>query len=177
MIPENYNWADCGQPSDYCREIYEFCLKNQFKNGLEVGLDSGSSALAFLFACPEAKLVSLDKRCLHQATDLLHKHGVIDRWRFMEGDSKETLKLFTEHLFDYIYIDGDHLWGCYTDIVLSDPLLKKGGYMFFDDYVKDHGHFKVWESVQKFYNENKGRYELIEGFNLNPHQSCALKKL
>jgi predicted O-methyltransferase YrrM len=54
----------------------------------------------------------------------------------MKGFSQQVLKELEPADYDVIYIDGCHLAHCVlTDVALSWPLLKVGGYLIFDDYT------------------------------------------
>lgn len=62
--------------------------------------------------------------------------------------------------FDFIYIDGDHSYeAVYHDAVKSWFVLKKGGYILFDDY--DGYTDGTTKGIDKFLHENKSYYELI----------------
>ena len=61
--------------------------------------------------------------------------GVQDKTEIIKGYSQVELGKLPAKSFDIIYIDGDHnASSVLVDIVLSWPLLKKGGLLIFDDY-------------------------------------------
>lgn len=164
MDYDNYDWADCTFPYDYCKPLYEFLKGKSFKTGLEIGFDSGSSALVFLAAQPEANLISVDARPLSDLTvgiDLLRKHGFIDAekggFSFIQNDSHREMADLIERgvKFDYIYIDGDHLYdGAKQDIMDAIKLLAPDGIIICDDADPAHKEFGVGRAIQDIAKEN-----------------------
>lgn len=79
--------------------------------------------------------------------------------------SQEWLKSHTELMYDFIYIDGDHLpESVKADAELSWPLLKSGGIMAFDDYEWDHpdGTDKNPKpAIDKFLEEHKDDIDIL----------------
>jgi len=77
------------------------------------------------------------------------------RYEFVIGKSPEYAENFENNYFDFIYIDGDHLY----ESVIADlkgwwPKLKDGGIMAGDDYVfvlnPAEGQYGVVEAVEEF---------------------------
>lgn len=61
-----------------------------------------------------------------------YNHYVVKR----KGESRYGLRGMFNGLFDLIYIDGSHVAkDVLSDAVLSYSLLRKGGFMIFDDYL------------------------------------------
>ena len=151
---EDHNWDGCGFPESYLRSIFDFVKQRQFKNVcLEIGFDSGSSALAFLRACPEAVLMSVDIQDSLKGVELIANSEVKDRHSFIHADSRIYLKGL-QGPFEYIYIDGDHDY----DVALQDlkncaGLLSEHGVMVVDDCDPGHQHFGVNKAVTEFINE------------------------
>lgn len=145
---ESYDWKGITYPANYIRSIFEFAQGGQFKNGLEIGFDQGASALAFLRACPDAHLKSYDVgECIEGVGRV---EEVRDRLEFVIGDSRELLKT-AEGQYDYIYIDGDHLYDAVRqDLFNCDKLLAKGGFIVVDDCDPNHSHFGVHRAVEEF---------------------------
>lgn len=66
-------------------------------------------------------------------------YNYLDRINIIQGYSQNELTKLEKETYDVIYIDGDHTsHAVFTDALLSFPLLKKGGYIVFDDYVWIH---------------------------------------
>ena len=82
-----------------------------------------------------------------------------DRVTVFKGDSSTILiDLQNTHknYFDFIYVDGSHkMLDCYTDLLLSFNLLKKGGVIGIDDYVynKESILDSPYEGVNYFINK------------------------
>lgn len=73
--------------------------------------------------------------------------------------SFEAVKQFEDNYFDLIYIDADHTYeGCYRDIIDWYPKVKKGGFLFGDDYrrhkTRTGVRFGVIEAVNRFAHDN-----------------------
>jgi predicted O-methyltransferase YrrM len=84
---------------------------------------------------------------------------------------RKNPKIFSNQLFDFIYIDGSHTaYDVLEDAVLCFRLLKTNGYMIFDDYEwrryeEDHLNPKL--AIDSWLNCFKGQYELIyQGYQL-----------
>jgi hypothetical protein len=66
----------------------------------------------------------------------LKMSGGARKVKIITGRSQDKLKDLPPGSFDIIYIDGSHVAAdVLTDAVLSWPLLKKGGFLIFDDYL------------------------------------------
>lgn len=147
---EEYDWSMCRFPKAYAKAIFDFCSKHNFKSGIEVGFDSGTSALAFLRALPEASLISVDIRELPEAVEMVKNN--IEGWRhhFLCKDSRSFLPELGDK-YDYVYIDGDHLYDAVKqDLENGFKLLTSDGIMLVDDCDPNHTHFGVWQAVQEF---------------------------
>lgn len=148
---EDFNWEGCEFPEAYLRSIFTFAKHHQFRGVcLEIGFDSGSSALAILRACPEAVVLSVDIQECPRGKALIEKHGMNDRVTFVQADSRTYLKSL-QGPFNYIYIDGDHDYDAVIqDLRNSEKLLSQNGIMVVDDCDPDHIHFGVAKAVKEF---------------------------
>lgn len=119
---------------DYCQSIYELARHFNPKQGLEIGVRFGKSALASLWGAQEMRLIGIDPNPEFPVVEFMAKHT--DRFAFINEASPEALGRFgSEEMFDWIYLDGRHDYdGVLADFWASWPLLKKGGVMVFDDY-------------------------------------------
>lgn len=124
------------------KSIQQFIQKNNFKKCLEIGMAFGISAFYILTSSPQVHLTSIDP---FQSTDwessgkkLLKQTGLDKNHTLIEELSYVALpKLLEKHgeeSFDFIFIDGNHLFD-YTliDFFYSDKLLKVGGILLIDD--------------------------------------------
>lgn len=77
--------------------------------------------------------------------------------------------------FDFIFIDGDHSYdGCYKDFIKYSPLLRKNGYILFDDqdyseigsvieYIKNNlTHEYKWHDWDEYSPKVKGIFQKIK---------------
>ena len=154
---DSFDWSECAFGPGYCRSIFEFCQEHQFKTILEVGFDSGSSALAILRALPKATLLSIDIASeLPMAASLIQRN--IPDWEarhvFMRNaDSRTLLPVMVQdgHKFDMVYVDGDHEYEpAKSDIENAWKLLDNGGYLVVDDADPSHAHFGCGRAAYEF---------------------------
>lgn len=146
----------------------------------EIGAFKGGTLFLFCqVATSNAQIVSIDidypekkRRPFRQFA----QRG--QRVHCLEADSQNTetveivRKYLSGHLFDFLFIDGDHSYqGVKADFELYSPLVRYGGLIAFHDIVPDHNRrFGVQTSnhtgeVPVFWNEIKQRFnhwELIE---------------
>ena len=152
MNYEDFNWDGITYGGAHIKALFDYVKEHPFKNGLEVGFDQGASALAFLRACPEARLLSLDIDLCGVGNARVRTSEVTSRFSFRCCDSREVLPSLEETYgpkpFDFIYIDGDHLYDAVKqDLFNADKLLADGGYMIVDDANPNHEHFGVGKAV------------------------------
>lgn len=171
---EDYNWEGITYGGAYIKALFDYAKDHPFKHGLEVGFDQGASALAFLRACPEATLFSLDIAPCEVGNRRLETSDVISRFSFSQCDSREVLPQM-EETFDFIYIDGDHLYDAVKqDLFNADKLLIEGGYMIVDDANPNHQHFGVGRAVIELC-EQKGYHKWdLEG---SPSETIILRRI
>ena len=66
----------------------------------------------------------------------INKTGFRNKVHIVKGDSSEELRVFPNHYFDFIYVDGiDDEKAVMKDAIGSFRVLKKGGIIAFDDYL------------------------------------------
>src|SRR4051812_36939568 len=109
MNYEDFNWEGITYAGSYIKSLFDYAKAHPFKTGLEIGTDQGASALAFLRACPEARLLSMDIDLCGIGNARVRTSEVTDRYTFRCCDSREVLPtltdLYGEKPFDFIYID------------------------------------------------------------------------
>lgn len=178
---DTYDWHDCTFSKAYCESIYKFIKGYEFKDvkqsfeGLEIGFNSGSSALVFLTAFKNAKLISVDHVVWPEAEKLLEKHSVRDRMTIVTEDSHTAMTRMIQSglKFDYIYVDGDHIYdGVKKDLYDAAELLTPHGVILVDDCVPNHGHFGVFQAVTEFLADHPN-FNKVDIAN-NPNLACAL---
>lgn len=156
MIMEEFSafdWSGITYPQAYCRTIFNLVMEHSFRSGLEVGFDQGASALAFLRAAPEARLTSIDITECYDGQARIARSEVADRHTFIKADSRVLLLDMIKKgvQFDYIYIDGDHLFdAALQDMNNASELLAPRGIMIIDDADPNHTHFGVYKAMQEF---------------------------
>jgi predicted O-methyltransferase YrrM len=109
--------------------------------GLEIGCFEGRSTLWFLekiLTHPDARMACIDVFTDEIEANFDHNvklAGQQERVIKYKGYSQDVLRALEYDSYDFIYIDGCHLASCaLTDAVLSWDLLKRGGFLIFDDY-------------------------------------------
>jgi predicted transcriptional regulator len=148
--------------------------------GLELGVYEGEYSKFILDNCPNLILILMD--CWQEQEketykDLLNSSNLIqseriqktiqntinnyDRMRLIKGFSDEFYNLFSNEIFDFIYIDGNHSYeSVKKDLKNWYPKIKKGGLFCGHDYVEGfygpNGDipFGVKPAVNEFANEN-----------------------
>lgn len=59
--------------------------------------------------------------------------------KVLRNTSKEAAKEISDESLDFVYIDGDHTFeGCCLDFDLFFPKIKKGGFIYGDDYLSNN---------------------------------------
>lgn len=103
----------------------------------EIGVLAGDFSQTLLDGCVPAELhlVDLDLRS-HQIAGRFSdqvRSGVVV---LHEGNSSKILKKFSDHYFDFIYIDADHSYeGVKQDIEIAKQKIRQGGFLIFNDYT------------------------------------------
>jgi len=121
--------------------LFSLIRKNKFKNCLETGFYTGSTALYLAAAVSDHKghVVSIcldDDESVEQGIQLLQKEGLSDFHHLVRKNSNLALPEFflSGERFDFIFMDGwktfDHLA---YEVYLFNQLLIQGGVIAFDD--------------------------------------------
>lgn len=102
---------------------------------LEIGTAVGLSAVAMLYACPEARLTTmeLEEERYLEARENFAEFGVSDRVNAYLGDAGEILAMMDGE-FDFVFLDGPK---AQYEKYLFDlkRLMKKGAVLFADDVL------------------------------------------
>jgi predicted O-methyltransferase YrrM len=116
--------------------------KKQNITYVEIGCYAGGSACLMLQR-PNTNVISIDlghpihESVVHANVLRLNKHN--NSYNYLKGNSQtyemvDRLKELTNEI-DILFIDGDHSYqGVINDFMLCEGLVKKGGYIVFDDY-------------------------------------------
>lgn len=136
-------------------EVLTNLLKNRPHSfGIEVGVNIGNNITRLAPNLPNLKtVIGVDPYNEPPAT----KWGRIDNYliflnelqstpqlkiSYLKMPSEEASNLFQKEVFDFVFIDGDHLYeSVKTDIKVWLPKVKPGGIMAGHDYRK--GHYKT----------------------------------
>ncbi len=130
------------------KNICNLVLNKNIKNVIEIGFNSGFSALLMLLSNPHLHITCLDL-CDHKYVLPCYekiKETFGDRIDIIIGDSRETLKNITDANYDLIHIDGGHETEIAdSDIINCYRLSKKGTILIMDDYDFSNLH-ELWDS-------------------------------
>jgi len=92
-----------------------------------------------------------------------------DKITYHRENSDVGLRHYSDPEFDVIYLDGLHYsTAILSDMVMSWPLLKKGGYLLLDDFGMDmyENSFNLnscFFGISSFLNAFQGQYKVIQG--------------
>jgi predicted O-methyltransferase YrrM len=132
---------------------------------VEIGCYAGGSACLMLQR-PNTKVISIDlgipisKEIVYNNVNKLNKFD--NTYHYLEGNSQtyemvNELKKLTNEI-DILFIDGDHSYqAVINDFLLYESLVKKSGYIIFDDY-RDQGCPGTKRAVDEIVNSVKGQY-------------------
>lgn len=131
-----------GRNRDIGRECIASVLKDMgAKNGVEIGVRKGLSAIVWMEKNPEMKLTCIDpwlgrqEKYYKEACDRLKSDNVT----IVRSTSMDALPLFKDSSLDFVHIDGNHEFDyVVTDIVFWSKKLKQGGLMAVHDYIEFH---------------------------------------
>ena len=84
--------------------------------------------------------------------------------KIMKGFSNDILPTFPDEYFDWIYIDGDHMYdGVKSDLKLAIDKVKQGGFIAGDDYLDRYG-WGVVKAVNECIKENNLKIVIIKKY-------------
>jgi predicted O-methyltransferase YrrM len=160
-------------------QLKKWLLNNNFhpipRSVLEIGSYEGMSSVYIadtLCNHTDSKLYCIDPFVMCSKDNFIHNVNICknkDRITLFETTSDNYFKDCNEE-FDFIYIDGDHsIPALKKDLINSWAHLKKGGIIWFDDYLGDDGK-SMKEAVD----------ETIKGWNIeiiHKEYQIAFKKL
>ena len=148
------------------KNIYTLSSLQTTKDVLEIGFNSGFSALLILLSNSNINLNCIDI-CQHKYTIPCFnklKEDFGDRINFIQGNSVDVLNNISklEKKYDMIHIDGSHeIDVANYDIINAYNLCKYNGILIMDDYnaleLK-----QLWEKYVNLYNLKKIDLELYE---------------
>lgn len=132
-------------------------MNKNIKKVLEIGFNSGFSALLMLLSNPNLQLDCVDinwhkytSKCFNQLRETFG-----ERLNIAYGDSVKTLTTLSTDNYDMVHIDGGHeaVVAC-ADIVNSYRLANNRSILVFDDY--DFPYLKpIWDRYVQIYNLKK----------------------
>ena len=153
MLHETTNYTDLFL--NKTKNISNLVLNKNIKNVMEIGFNSGFSALLMLLTNPNMHITCFDLGehaytlpCYQKLKETFGR-----RINIIIGDSTQTLQ--THHdIFDLIHIDGGHTTQvAYSDIVNSHRLSTKGTILIMDDYDFPNLH-QLWDNYISHYKLN-----------------------
>ena len=181
------NWYEITARDNFSRFLAEFKGRDGLKF-LEIGCFEGMASRWLLenILTGKSELTAIDTfegSVEHQAAGI--EIGGLARFKenieeykdkviIKQGYSQDILKTLSKDTYDFIYVDGDHrAAGALQDIVISWPLLKRGGIMIMDDYAwngfPDNKNACI--AMDAFLSCFEGEYELL----LKEYQICVRK--
>jgi hypothetical protein len=102
----------------------------------EVGTDRGRLAARIMAVARPRMLHIFELDITRISPENIGSQVADGRCRIHAGDYSELLRTMPDHMFDWIYVDGDHSYeGVKRDIAAAAPKLKPGGLMVFNDYA------------------------------------------
>ena len=165
--------------TDFQNGLEEFKGKKNLKF-LQIGVFTGNASawlLENVLTDPSSILVDVDPWCGNLRHESIYDWSEVEaaydeqvkphgkKVQKNKAFSQEWLKEHRDYMYDFIYIDGDHVPEAVTsDAVLSWDLLKVNGIMAFDDYEWDHpdGTDKNPKpAIDKFLKDHKDEIEIL----------------
>ena len=162
MIHHTTNYTDVFL--NKTKNISNLVLNKNIKNGMEIGFNSGFSALLMLISNPNICISCFDlgehKYTIPCYKQLKETFG--DRINITIGDSTKTL-LNVNNNYDLIHIDGGHSISVANyDILNSYRLSRQGTILIMDDYDFPYLH-NLWDMYIKTYH--------LKPLNINVYNS------
>ena len=156
-------YRESGVPTLLTESLNELVLMARIKNPaniLELGTATGCSAIALLFACPDAALTTVEKfrKSADEAARNFKTFGVDDRITQYVGDAVDIISNLNEK-FDFVFLDCNK--SKYKDLL---PIIKlkmtTGGVLFADNVLyrgyitgevkAPHRHNTIKNNMRKF---------------------------
>jgi predicted O-methyltransferase YrrM len=169
------------------RTIYDFVCDKQPKRILELGFGNGTSTCYMAAALDEiggdGHIVTIDRAVAIKRQPNIHQMlgqiKLTDRVTPIVTDDRssytwELMRMLEEDpapTFDFVFIDGAHLWD--VDgfaFLLADRLIRAGGWVLFDDLdwtlatsptLHDHGWVRALPAVQQTSPQIRKVFELL----------------
>lgn len=129
----------------------DFLIKLTAQLGIDpvvvnIGAGGGTSAMTFLYARPDLKVITIDIQNdvtpvggLQNEREILEASGLDYQYRYeaIHGDSKAVGMDWQHGPVDMVFVDGDHTReGCAGDIIAWLPNLKPNGIIALHDFRK-----------------------------------------
>jgi len=131
------------------KELFKELLPSDVKKGIEIGVLNGETSGFFLNTFPDLHLTGVDPLIPDSMEPSLigDKDKIIgnvrlhlDRFTFIKDYSYNVFPNFPVHSFDFIFIDGSHLYeDVRKDYLLYYHIVKEGGLIFLHDSRMNRG--------------------------------------
>jgi hypothetical protein len=151
--------------TDQRRVIIDLALKNDWRQGVEIGVLKGKTLFSVLDACPKLSMTGVDqwKVLPLREDENAETYSVFDmakieedvhrkmlkyggRCQIFKGDSVCQANRFRDGSVDFVFIDGDHTEkGVRRDIEAWEPKVRSGGMVL--------GHDCSWPTVKRVISE------------------------
>mgnify|MGYP001614033080 CR=1 FL=1 len=136
----DYPYTDTSDMAGNLLILYALTRGLQAKHVLEIGVNDGTSSLAFLKALYEidGHLTSLDPVVCPTARRLVSEAGYYHLWTFIQQASQDWTPPDGSQ-FDIVLVDGGHTAEeSLSDVERFSPLITKGGILLFHDCLFDN---------------------------------------
>jgi predicted O-methyltransferase YrrM len=146
MLRSRQSYPTTLAPSFSCKQTVDFIKTTKCRNIAEVGVYRGETSVELArFLNNEGTLHLFD---FHDAVERVHAELLAKGFRnvmafgssykIMDSYNWQFANLIEKHeepIYDYVFLDGAHVWAVDAlAVFLIDKLLKVGGYMDLDDY-------------------------------------------
>lgn len=159
-------YRESGVPTLLTESLNELVLMARIKNPaniLELGTATGCSAIALLFACPDAALTTVEKfrKSADEAARNFKTFGVDDRITQYVGDAVDIISNLNEK-FDFVFLDCNK--SKYKDLLPIIKLKMTSGGVLFADNVLYRGY--ITGEVKAPHRHNTIKYNMREFLRL-----------
>jgi len=141
--------------------LYKLFCKNGFKQGVEIGVETGLNAVDMFKYIPGLRLYLVDPFRNEETIKNTEHYDAIP----IKMKSEQAAPLFKDNSLDFVYIDGDHSYDAVMlDLILWGKKVKHGGIISGHDYRIYRG-LGVKEAVDDYVKYHRLKLILSAGRN------------